>query len=214
MTRTHVRARTHPPSHQPTHAHNKQVSAHERTRHATRNTPHRSAPWQRVTEPRATTPTPLARTGSNGPRATPRPRENPQSNCSAHDAARPAPSQVLIQVHTSSVNPVDWKLAEQGLYHTPSQLGADVSGVVVGVGAGCSRLQVNDEVWSDVGYSGLAPGAHGNGAWAEYVTVAEEVVSKKPNSLPHSVAGALPLVALTAYQSMVTTRDQNSSGIC
>mmetsp|Transcript_104848 Transcript_104848/g.302529 ORF Transcript_104848/g.302529 Transcript_104848/m.302529 type:complete len:311 (+) Transcript_104848:358-1290(+) len=118
-----------------------------------------------------------------------------------HDAA---PHQVLIEVHTSSVNPVDWKLAEQGLYITPSQLGADVSGVVVGVGTGCSRLQVNDEVWSDVGYSGLLPGAHGNGAWAEYVTVAEEIVSKKPTSLPHSMAGALPLVALTAYQSMVT----------
>ena len=76
--------------------------------------------------------------------------------------------------------------------------------MIVGVGAGCSRLQLNDEVWADVGYSGLLPGAHGNGAWAEYVTVAEEIVSRKPTSMPHSMAGALPLVALTAYQSMAT----------
>lgn len=116
----------------------------------------------------------------------------------------PGDGEVLIQVHTSSVNPVDWKLAEQGLYLSPSQLGADVSGVVVSVGAECTRLQVDDEVWSDVGYTGLFPGGHGKGAWAEYVSVPEDIVGRKPASLPHSIAGALPLVALTAYQSMVT----------
>ena len=80
--------------------------------------------------------------------------------------------EVLIAVHASSVNPVDYKLAEQGAYLVPRPLGGDVSGVVVACGSsacedGDGRLAVGAEVWADVGYSGLYPGASGNGAWAE-----------------------------------------------
>ena len=38
----------------------------------------------------------------------------------------------------------------------------------------------------------------------QYVVAAEAIVALKPASLPHGVAGALPLVALTSYQAMVT----------
>ena len=84
--------------------------------------------------------------------------------------------------------------------------------MVVGTGNGVTQLQVGNEVWSDVGFSGLIPGAHGMGAWADYVVAKEEIVSLKPASLPHSVAGALPLVALTAFQSMVTAGAPWDSG--
>ncbi len=117
------------------------------------------------------------------------------------DAPTAGEGEVVIRVLGSSVNPVDWKLAEQGVYAAPRPLGADVSGVVAACAA-CARLRVGDAVWADVGYSGLYPGASGAGAWAEYVAAPEAVVARKPDSLSHAVAGAMPLVALTSFQAM------------
>jgi NADPH:quinone reductase-like Zn-dependent oxidoreductase len=120
------------------------------------------------------------------------------------DAPRPVPKQgeVLVKVHAAGVNPVDWKL-RSGAFKDPRTkfpliLGFDVSGVVESVGAGVEKTKPGDEVYA---YLSLAHG----GGYAEYVAVPESDLAKKPASLDHAHAGAVPLAALTAWQALFDT---------
>ncbi len=118
------------------------------------------------------------------------------------DAPRPqaGPGEVLIKVHASSVNPVDWKvragyLQQMMKYKMPMIPGWDVSGVVEAVGAGATRLKAGDVVYCLADLSR-------DGAYAEYVVVKEAVVAMKPKSIDHTTAAAIPLAALTAWQAL------------
>lgn len=118
------------------------------------------------------------------------------------DAPRPqaGPGEVLIRVHATSVNPVDWKvragyLQQMLKYKLPMIPGWDVSGVVDSVGAGATRLKPGDEVYS-------RPDLSRDGTYAEYVTVKESEVALKPKSIDHTTAAAIPLAALTAWQAL------------
>ena len=73
----------------------------------------------------------------------------------------PAPDQVLIRVESSSLNPLEYKLAELNFFDRkpPVILGFDVSGIVVGKGARATAFAVGDEV--------AAMGdCNGDGGWA------------------------------------------------
>jgi NADPH:quinone reductase-like Zn-dependent oxidoreductase len=118
------------------------------------------------------------------------------------DAARPKPAagEVLIRVHATSVNPVDIGIRqgyfkERMKYKMPLIPGWDVSGVVEAVGSGVARLKVGDEVYS-------RPDLGRDGAYAEYIAVRESEVALKPKSIDHTHAAAVPLTALTAWQSL------------
>src|SRR5438874_4644710 len=121
------------------------------------------------------------------------------------DAPRPQPGEgeVLIRVHATSVNPIDWKVRE-GLmkdfwpHKFPLILGWDLSGVVEELGRGVSRFKISDEVYS-------VPDPTRNGAYADYIVVREPELALKPNSLHHIRAAAVPLAALTAWQSLFDT---------
>lgn len=111
------------------------------------------------------------------------------------------PRDVRIAVHASSVNPVDFKIRAGGqrgvIWLTfPHVLGMDVSGVVVEVGARVNDFAPGDEVFS-------SPSHRRMGCYAEEVVVRADEVAKKPASLTHAEAAALPLVGLTAWDALV-----------
>ncbi|MBK7877772.1 MAG: NADP-dependent oxidoreductase [Planctomycetes bacterium] len=117
------------------------------------------------------------------------------------DAPKPAPKagELLVRVHASAVNPVDWKIV-QGLIPSlkqsfPYTVGCDVSGVVEALGADVASFQAGDEVYA---YANLMRG----GAFAEYVVLPASDVAKKPKSIDHAHAAAIPLAALTAWQAL------------
>ncbi|MFI2609541.1 NADP-dependent oxidoreductase [Kitasatospora sp. NPDC018619] len=116
---------------------------------------------------------------------------------------RPVPGvgQVLVAVHAAGLNPTDWKHRAHGLFlgQPPFTLGWDVSGTVEAVGLGVSLLAPGDEVF------GMLPYPYGVGSHAEYVTGPARAFVPKPAALSHTEAGALPLVALTAWQALVDT---------
>jgi NADPH:quinone reductase-like Zn-dependent oxidoreductase len=121
------------------------------------------------------------------------------------DAPRPKPQagEALIRVHAAGVNPIDWKVREGEMKdfwpHTfPLILGWDLSGVVEELGRGVSRFKIGDEVYS-------IPDPTRNGAYADYIVVRESELALKPNSLDHIRAAAVPLAALTAWQSLFDT---------
>ena len=118
------------------------------------------------------------------------------------DAPVPEPSagELLVRVHAAGVNPVDWKVRE-GLSakatprKLPLVLGWDVSGTVERRGAGATLFAVGYDVYA-------RPDLARDGAYAEYMVVRASEVARKPKSLDHVHAAALPLAGLTAWQAL------------
>ncbi|MBE0698792.1 MAG: NADP-dependent oxidoreductase [Anaerolineaceae bacterium] len=121
----------------------------------------------------------------------------------------PRDEDVLIRVHATSVNPIDWKIRAGYLkgwldFPLPWILGLDVSGTVVGKGSAVTQFSVGDEV--------MARGELlRSGAYAEFTVVKAEHVVAKPMKLTHLEAGATPQGTVTAWNVLVKTC-QVSSG--
>ncbi|MEY9892799.1 NADPH:quinone reductase-like Zn-dependent oxidoreductase [Catenulispora sp. MAP5-51] len=114
----------------------------------------------------------------------------------------PLPTEVLVRVHAAGVNPVDWKTRGGTgmagvLGQPPFVLGWDVSGVVEEVGFGVTTLKPGDEVYGMPWFPRAA------GGYAEYVTAPARQFARKPATATHEQAAAVPLAALTAWQSLV-----------
>ncbi len=116
----------------------------------------------------------------------------------------PRPTEVLVKVHAAGVNPVDWKTrAGAGMAGVAGALplipGWDVSGVVEEVGFGVTTLKPGDEVYGMPRFPLVA------GGYAEYATAPSRQLARKPATLGHEQAAAVPLAALTAWQALVDT---------
>ena len=118
------------------------------------------------------------------------------------DVPRPVPEEgeMLIRVHATSINPFD--VAVRSGYvvnyfnHTlPLILGTDVSGVVEEMGPNTNTFSPGDAVYTRAG-------VYRDGAYAEYVVAAAADVTKKPSSLDHIHAAALPHVTLAAWEAL------------
>ncbi|WP_414543234.1 NAD(P)-dependent alcohol dehydrogenase [Nostoc sp. CCY0012] len=109
------------------------------------------------------------------------------------------PDQVLVKVHASSVNPIDWK-TRKGMLSLltgnkfPLILGFDVAGEVVAVGSQVSRFQPGDAVYGSTSFPG--------GAYAEFAAVPENLIAPKPANLSYEEAATVPLAALTSLQAL------------
>jgi NADPH:quinone reductase-like Zn-dependent oxidoreductase len=118
---------------------------------------------------------------------------------------RVGPNGVLVQVHATSVNPLDWKLRE-GLLDAvrpvvfPVIWGCDLSGVVAEVGPSVTLFKPGDEVY---GFKDGYVAKTYRGTYAEYVVAPEKTLAKKPSNLSHVEAASVPLAALTAWQALL-----------
>jgi NADPH:quinone reductase-like Zn-dependent oxidoreductase len=113
---------------------------------------------------------------------------------------QPGTGEILVKVHAAGVNPVDWKICEGYFkemlpYELPMIPGWDFSGEVVEMGLDAKRFLKGDEVFS-------RPDLSRNGAYAEYIVVRESECAFKPRSIDHIHSAAIPLAALTAWQSL------------
>ena len=108
--------------------------------------------------------------------------------------------QVLVSVRAGSVNPVDVKI-RNGQYpavkedRLPYTLGRDVSGIVETCGAQATRFEIGDEVLGMVSICG--------GGYAEKAVLDQDALARKPGSIDHLHAGAIPLAGLTAWQGLI-----------
>ncbi|MDB6123431.1 MAG: Bifunctional protein: zinc-containing alcohol dehydrogenase [Pedosphaera sp.] len=113
----------------------------------------------------------------------------------------PTPDEILVRVHAAGVNPVDWKIREghMGKVPLPSVMGSDFSGVVESLGTHVKEFNVGDAVFGVV--------AEESGGYAEYAVAPVSRVAKKPASLDHVHAAALPTASLTAWQALFDTAE-------
>jgi len=126
------------------------------------------------------------------------------------DVPRPEPKadQILIRVIAAGVNPVDGMIrsgmfAKDGNGAFPMVLGGDIAGVVERVGNKITKFKAGDPVFA---YVSLDSG----GGYAQYAVVPEGDAAPKPKSLPYVEAGAVPIVALTAWQALIDTAKLNA----
>ena len=117
------------------------------------------------------------------------------------DLEMPSPlaGELLVEVRTAGVNPVDWKIRSGMLgaaspSDLPAVLGREVSGVVREVGQDVDGFAVNDEVFGNV--------APGSGGYAEYTLVTASTAAHKPPQVSFNDAATLPVAAATAYDGV------------
>ena len=111
-----------------------------------------------------------------------------------------ASNDVVVRVHAAGFVPteLDWPDTwsdRAGRDRTPSVPGHDLSGVVVELGYGTTGLSVGQRVF------GLADWAR-NGSLAEYTAVEARNLAPLPIDIDHTVAAALPISGLTAWQGL------------
>lgn len=117
----------------------------------------------------------------------------------------PRPTKVsaefLVKIVAAGVNPIDAKTrAGRGVSAAlalPGILGYDFSGVVVESPFEAHPIKVGDEVY------GMAPMPRAGGSYAEFAAVSALSLTRKPKSLSHVDAAAVPVAALTAWGMVV-----------
>lgn len=115
---------------------------------------------------------------------------------------KPKDGEVLVKVHTASVNPLDWHMMRgrpymvrliSGLFRPKVRiLGADIAGQVMAVGSQVKAFKPGDEVYGEISKTGFA----------EYTCVAEKSLVHKPANISFEAAAAVPVAAITALQGL------------
>ncbi|MFJ5265644.1 NADP-dependent oxidoreductase [Streptomyces sp. NPDC088387] len=111
-----------------------------------------------------------------------------------------AGNDVVVRVHASGFTPgeLEWPgtwTDRAGHDRTPSVPGHELSGVVAELGYGTTGLTVGQRVF------GLADWTR-DGTLAEYVAVEARNLAPLPAGIDHTVAAALPISGLTAWQAL------------
>jgi NADPH:quinone reductase-like Zn-dependent oxidoreductase len=111
-----------------------------------------------------------------------------------------AENDVIVRVHAAGFTPgeLDWPATwtdRAGRDRTPSVPGHELSGVVAELGYGTTGLTVGQRVF------GLTDWAR-DGSLAEYTAVEARNLAPLPADVGHTVAAALPISGLTAWQGL------------
>ncbi len=117
----------------------------------------------------------------------------------------PKDNEVLIKVHSASVNAADLhflsadpfliRLSAGFLKPKHTILGAAIAGRVEAIGRNVKQFQPGDEVFGDISGCGL-------GGFAEYVCAVEAVLVLKPAHISFEEAATVPMAAITALQGL------------
>lgn len=108
--------------------------------------------------------------------------------------------EILVKVHAASVNPIDFKVRDGKAkaimsFSFPLILGHDFAGEVVGIGSKATKFKIGDRVYG-------RPRKDRIGAFAEYAAIHESEAALKPGNLSMEEAAGIPLVGLTAWQTL------------
>jgi len=122
------------------------------------------------------------------------------------DEPIPRKHQVLIKVHSVSINDWDWGLLNgtpfipnrliSGLLKPGIVVGSDIAGFVDSVGRNVSRFKPGDAVYGDLSSCGF-------GGFAEFVCAPENAVVPKPPAMSFEQAAAIPQAGMLALQGLM-----------
>ena len=119
---------------------------------------------------------------------------------------QPGADEVLIRVAASSLNPLEYKLAELNFLRRrpPVVLGLDLSGVVVAAGHAVRGVAVGDAVaaMADLNGNGGWVASEGSKGDGSYAVARQFLTVRKPPSLSFRDAAALPMCFLSAFAGL------------
>ncbi|KAF9484841.1 GroES-like protein [Pholiota conissans] len=109
--------------------------------------------------------------------------------------SKPQSGEILIKVHSISLNPVDWKIHKWGIFFEdfPAILGNDMAGEVVELGKGVTDFAIGDRVF------GQAPFRPDRGTFQQYVVALASTTAKIPENITYDQAATIPTVLTAAY---------------
>lgn len=130
----------------------------------------------------------------------------PEKVLTIKDIEKPTPkdNEILIKVHAAAVNDYDWSLVTGkpkayrlffGFFKPKHQTGMEVSGVIEAIGEKVKKWRVGEEVYGDTSNFGF-------GAFAEYMSINENAVVKKPSGMSFVDAASLSHASLLALQGL------------
>jgi len=110
--------------------------------------------------------------------------------------------EVLVRIKAAGVNPVDYAVREGYLkdflpQNFPTIPGWDMAGVVEDRGFAARRFEIGDEIYAYVRRPTVQ-----YGTFAEYIVIPESYLANRPKNISWEEAAGIPLVGLTAYQSL------------
>ena len=111
----------------------------------------------------------------------------------------PAPGKVRVAVRAAGINPADSKVRRGVSMGSkpptlPGRLGREIAGVIETLGEGVTQFAVGDEVFGIVAGIGLA----------DLVVTNPANLARRPAGLSWEAAGGLPVVGLTAWDSVAS----------
>jgi NADPH:quinone reductase-like Zn-dependent oxidoreductase len=104
---------------------------------------------------------------------------------------------VLVKIYSTAFNPIDYQMrtgANESKRMHSHILGREFSGVIANKGKSVKDLEIGDAVFCASGSMGS------NGTYAEYISVPQQILARKPANISFDQAAALPISALTAMQ--------------
>ena len=112
----------------------------------------------------------------------------------------PAHGQVRIRVSAAGLNPFDNAVVQGYLkdrmeHRFPFVPGTDGAGTVDAVGDGVGSWAIGDDVFGSVGKM-----VFGEGTLAEFATMAEGTIARRPANIEPAAAAAVPVAGVTALQ--------------
>jgi NADPH:quinone reductase-like Zn-dependent oxidoreductase len=120
---------------------------------------------------------------------------------------QPGADQVLIRVAASSLNPLEYKLADLNFFGRtpPVVLGLDLSGIVVATGSAVHGIAVGDSVVAMADLNGDGGWVAGDGGEGGYALAREFLTVPKPESMSFLHGAALPMCFLSAFAGLSGT---------
>ncbi|KAF9812138.1 hypothetical protein IEO21_06371 [Rhodonia placenta] len=114
----------------------------------------------------------------------------------------PPPGQLLIKVHSTALNPVDWKIQVHGLYveEYPTVLGVDIAGTVEALGEDVDNFSKGDRVFTEGIFKFSRAG------FQQYTISNADVTMKIPEHLTFDQAATIPAGLATAALGLYLPR--------
>jgi len=125
---------------------------------------------------------------------------------------KPQAGELLVKIHATALNPVDWKIQKYGLPYVdgyPAVLGTDSSGTVEEVGEGVEVFVKGDRVVHQ-GYF-----TADKATFQQYTIVPAEICAKLPSNTKISFdqAASIPLGLATAAVGFYNKKDEGGAGL-
>ncbi|KAG6827874.1 hypothetical protein H0H92_010143 [Tricholoma furcatifolium] len=115
---------------------------------------------------------------------------------------KPGPGELLVKVHATGLNPVDWKIQKYGAFITefPAVLGTDVAGEVEALGEGVTSFKKGDRVFAQGTFES------DYASFQQYALTYAATTAKIPSKFSYEDVATIPVGLTAAYVGLYNVK--------